>query len=108
MLVKFAVFAEAGDQLLQAASKQGGQDLKKILDQVKKSFNLRLHLEPDRPQRKPKKEQESTEPLDSEKEGSIEDESAETNSGHDVLADCMQAQQASTTASGSDGSDIAK
>ena len=48
VLVKFAVFAEAGDQLLQAASKQGGQDLKKILDQVKKSFNLRLHLEPDK------------------------------------------------------------
>jgi len=108
VLVKFAVFAEAGDQLLQAASKQGGQDLKKILDQVKKSFNLRLHLEPDRPQRKPKKEQESTEALDSEKEGSIEDESVETNSGHDVLADCMQAQQASTSASGSDGSDKAK
>jgi hypothetical protein len=108
VLVKFAVFAEAGDQLLQAASKQGGQDLKKILDQVKKSFNLRLHLEPDQAQRKPKKEQDSTEALDSEKEGSIEDESAETNSGHDVLAACMQVQQASTSASGSDGSEKAK
>jgi hypothetical protein len=77
---------------LQAVQKHGGQDLKKRIEQVKKSFNLRLHLEPEKPQRKPKKEQESVEAPDSEKEESIEDDSAEVNSGHDVLADCMQAQ----------------
>ena len=66
--------------------------MKKRVEQVKKSFNLRLHTEPEKPQRRPRKEQESAEALDSEKEESIEDDSAEVNSGHDILADYMQAQ----------------
>ena len=74
-----------------------------MVNQVKKSFNLRLHLEPEKPQKRPRKESESQEGLDSEKEESIEDDSAEVNSGHDILADYMNAQQASTSASGSDG-----
>ena len=106
LLIKFAVFAEAGGQLLHAATKQGS-DVSKLIEQVRKSFNVRLHLDPEKVLAK-KEQHESSESVDSEKEDSIEDESAETSSGVNILADYAQAQLHSTAASGSDGSDKAK
>ena len=91
--------------MLHAATKNGS-NISKLIEQVRKSFNLRLHLDPEKAQAK--KEHESSESVDSEKEESIEDESAESSSGANILADYAQAQLRSTSASGSDGSDKVK
>ena len=92
--------------MLHAATKKGS-NITKLIEQVRKSFNSRLHLDPEKTQAK-KEHQESSESIDSDKEESIEDESAETSSGANILADYAQAQLRSTSASGSDSPDKIK